>query len=66
MDMLGLLEKSKSKGLHNIIVNIYDKVLEDALMFLPHALPQLEPNIFIKVYAPFHSRVSIPVYANPI
>ena len=65
MDALGVLENSDSKGFHNIIVNIFDMILEDAPMFLPRDLPQLEPNIFFKLYAPFRDWVSKPVCFNP-
>ena len=65
-DVLGILEDSDSKGLHNIIVDIFYVVLEDAPMFLPHALPQLEPNILIKVDALIHSQIIIPVCVRSI
>ena len=47
-DALGILENYDSEGFHNIIVNIHYMVLEDAPTFLPHALPQLKQNLFIK------------------
>ena len=47
MDALVVLEDVDSEGFHNIIVNIIDMVLEEYPMFLPHALSQLEPNIYI-------------------
>ena len=61
MDALGVLGYSDSEGLYNIIVDIFDVVLEDPPMFLPHALPQLKLNILLKVDGIIHSQVIIPV-----
>ena len=55
MDALGVLEDYDSEGFHNVIVNIVDMVLEGAMMFLPHDLTQLKPNIFLKVDAYFRA-----------
>ena len=65
-DALGVLEDYDSEGFHNVIENMFDMVLEDTMMFLPHPLTQLEPNLFLKVYAPLYDRVSIPVYVDII
>ena len=65
-DALGILENYDSEGFHNIIVNIFDMVLEYAPMFLPHALPQLKPNLFLKVNAPVHYQLIIPTCFNTI
>ena len=54
-DVLSVLESYDSEGFHNIIVNIFDVILEDATMFLPHNLPQIEPNIFLRVDAPIYA-----------
>ena len=62
MYALSILEDAKYKGFQNVIVNILDMVLEDTLTFFPHALPQVEPNLFIKSNEPLHARVSIPIY----
>ena len=48
IDALGVLENSNSEEFHNIIVNIFDLILEYTSVFLPHALTQLEPNLFLK------------------
>ena len=50
--MLGILDNYDSEGIHNIIVNIFDVIMEDTLVFLLHALTQIESNIFLKVDAP--------------
>ena len=60
MDVLGVLENSDSEGFHNIVVNIFDVILEDAPIYPPHALLELEPNIFLKVKAYVHTQVHIP------
>ena len=65
-EVLGILEDADSEGFQNFIVSIFDMVLEDALMFLPHALPQLEPNIFLKFDAPVRAQVSTPVCVSSI
>ena len=57
--VLGILEDSDSEGFQNVTVNIFDMVLEGAPMFLPHALPQLEPNIFLKVDSHVRTQVHI-------
>ena len=51
MDALSVLDNAESEGFQNFILNIFDMALLDSTMPLPHALPQLKPNIFIKVYA---------------
>ena len=65
-DALSILENSDSEGFHHIIMNIFDMILEYTPMFLPHALPQLEPNLLLKFDALIHSQISIPVSVNPI
>ena len=54
-DMLVILEYAGSEGFHNVIVNILYMVLKYSLMLLPHALPQIKPNLFIRVDTPFCS-----------
>ena len=41
MDTLGVLEDEKYEWFHNVFVDIFDMVLEDALIFFTRALPQL-------------------------
>ena len=65
-DALGVLENYNYEGFQNIIVNIFDVILEYTPMFLPRALPQLETNIFFKVDALIRAQVSISVCATPI
>ena len=60
MDALGIIEDAESKGFHNVIVNIFDMVLEDAPMFLSQYLTQLEPNLFLEFKAPIFNQVHIP------
>ena len=61
MDTLGVLEDDDSEGFQNFIVNIFDMVLEYAPMFLPHAITQLEPNIFIEIKVPIHNHIHPPL-----
>ena len=64
--MLGTLEDSDSEGFHNVIVNIFYMVLEDAPMYLPHALTQLEPNLFNIVEATVLTQVKKPLHVSTI
>ena len=57
---ISVLENADSGGLHNSIVDIFYVALVDDPMPLPHALPQLEPNIFLKVHVSVASQVHIP------
>ena len=45
---------------------IFDVILQYTQMFLPHSLPQLAPNIFLKLYSLIHAQLSIPIYVKPI
>ena len=54
------MEDSDSEWFHNVIVNIFDIVLEESTTFLSNAINQLEPNIFLKVKAYVHTQVHIP------
>ena len=48
---LGVAKNSDTEWLQNIITDIFQVVLVDTLMLPLHALPQLEPKLFIKVDA---------------
>ena len=48
-DALSVLENYDLEKLQNIIVDIFDVVLESDTMLTPHDINQWEPNIFIKV-----------------
>ena len=48
-----IAENSNSEGFHNIIVNVFDVILEYALILPLYALSQLKPNLLIKVDALF-------------
>ena len=54
MDALGVQENSDSERFHNIIVNLFDVILEYTPMFIPHAIPHIKPNTFLKLYAIIH------------
>ena len=60
-DAIIVMDNSDSDWFHNIIMNIFDVVLEDALMLFLYALPQLEPNLFIKVDASVASQLHTPL-----
>ena len=66
MDMLSILENSYSERFHNFIVNIFDVALVHAPMPLPNNLPQIEPNIFLKVDTSVASQLHIlePSFAS--
>ena len=69
--VLGILEDSDSEGFQNVTVNIFDMVLEEALMFLPNYLPQLKANLFLKVESLVCTQLHIPwrvytIYICPI
>ena len=51
LNTLSVVENSDTKWLHNVITNIFEVVLKDALVLPPHNLSQIEPNIFLKVDA---------------
>ena len=48
---LGVAEYPDVEGFHNIISNILQVVLVDALVLPPHAFPQLEPKLPLEVGA---------------
>ena len=60
-DALGVLYNDDSGLFQNFNVNIFDVVLEDDLMPFPHALPKLEPNLFLEVDASVASQLHIPL-----
>ena len=50
-DALSVLDNSNHESFHNLIVNIFDVVMESALFLPSYALAKLVPNIFLRVYA---------------
>ena len=66
MDALGVQENFGSEAFHNIIVNIFDVILEDSPIFLLYDIPQLEPNHFLKVNSPVRAQLSSPVCVKTI
>ena len=44
-----------TEGIHNIIVNVLQMILVDAILLSPHAFPQLKPNIPLEVNALINS-----------
>ena len=46
---LDVSEDPETEGFHNIIANILQVVLLDALVLPPHAFPQLEPKLPLEV-----------------
>ena len=63
---LSVAEDSETEGFHNIIVNILQVVLVDDLVLPPHAFPQLELKLPLKVYAFINSQVIVPVISNTV
>ena len=63
---LGLADNSEKEFLHNIIMNVFQVVLVDALMISPHALPQLEPNLLLEVDAFIKSQLGTPFISNTV
>ena len=55
MDALIVMENSDSERLNNIIVYVFDTVLEVSQVFPPHDLSQLEPKILLKVVSTLRS-----------
>ena len=51
-DVLSVLEYSNPLMFHNFIANIFYMVLEGAPVLPPHALLQIEPQLFLKVFEP--------------
>ena len=62
MDVLSVLENSESERIHNVIVGVFDVVLEVLPVFPPHDIYQLEPQLLIKVVAPLRSADRISQY----
>ena len=58
-DAINVLYISDPERFHYFIVNIFDVVLVGAPVIPPHALPQLKPNIFLKVTAPIWPQINI-------
>ena len=54
------------EGFHNIIVNVFDVILEYNKMIPLHVIYQIEPKLLLKVYARFQYQVGLPVIINPI
>ena len=55
MDALIILENAYSERLYNVIVGIIDMILEGWLVFPPHDISQLEPQLLLKVGEPLQS-----------
>ena len=65
-DNLSALENSDNERLHNIIVDVFDVVLEGLPVFPPHDISQIEPQLLLKVGAPFQSADRVFVSADSI
>ena len=59
-DALGTLDNYNSEGFHNVIVNIFDMVLEDSPMLFPHAITKLKTNLSLKSEASVPYQVHTP------
>ena len=60
------MDNSYPEGLQNTIVDIFDMVLKDGPVLPPHALSQLEPQLFLKIGAKLCSTNGVPVCAVPV
>ena len=49
LNALVIVNNSDTEWFHNIISNIFQVVLVDALLLHPHAFLQLEPKLLLKV-----------------
>ena len=63
---LKVADNSDTEWFQNIIANVFQVVLVEASVLPPHALPQLEPNILLKVGTFIKSHVGIPVISNTV
>ena len=63
---LNVMENFDSEGFCNIIMNIFDVILEYTPVILPHALYQIELKLLIKFDALIHAQLRIPVSVNAI
>ena len=59
VNALIVVDNADPEWYHKFIVNIFDMVLEGAPMLPPHALFQLEPNIFLEVATLIPSQMHI-------
>ena len=50
-DTLSVLENADSESISNVIVDVFDVVLESWPVFPPHAPSQLKPQLLLKVGA---------------
>ena len=55
-----------SEGFNNIIVNVFNLIMEYTLMLFPHAISQLKPKLLLELNVLVHTQVSIPVIFKPI
>ena len=61
---LDVVDNFDAEGLHNIIANVLQMVLVDALVIYPHEFPQLEPYPLLKLallYLAMYACLSYPV-----
>ena len=63
---LSVAENSDTEWFHNIIVNLFQVVLVDALVLPPHALSQLKLNPPLEVDAFIKYQLGIPVISNTV
>ena len=65
-----ILDHSYPKGIHNIILGVFDMVLKDGPVIPPHVFPQLKPQPFLEVgkllFSSHHHAINIVfVYLDP-
>ena len=63
-NVLRVAENSHMEWFHNIITDVFQVVLVEALVLPQHALPQLKPKPIIKVDTFIKSQVGTPVISK--
>ena len=63
---LGVAENPDAEGFHNIILNVLQVVLVDAPVLLPHAFPQIEPNLPLKLDTLIKYHICMPIISNTV
>ena len=63
---LDVAENFDAEGLQNIIVNVIQVVLVEALVISPHAFHQLEPYLPLEVDVLIHSKVRMSIIPRGI
>ena len=63
---IGVVDNSDMEGFHNIIADVFQVVLVDALVIPLYAFTQIEPNLLLEVNTLIKYQVGIPVLFNTV